>query len=242
MSDLDPRAGEAVRLAVMAAGPIGGNERAWAMRVHAAVPACAALLSSDALDVADWVLGATRFRAEFVRHEFNERDKRLYVFFRSETSDSKETESDGTESLRTEPSYTPAGYLMQRKVRELEPGAQCVVYKHIWSEPGGKRKTRVLAHLDVIGGSSRPQVRPEEPPAPAPPADEPPEPTRSQPPGEMAQPDVYERIEQLSARQKVAVMHACRALKPPVSPPWSASDDQRVAVFTIIERVEKDHD
>jgi len=141
---------EAVRLAVTAAGPISDNDRNWTMKVHEAIPACAALLAGNAAMVADRVINASVFKAEFVRWELEESTKRLLVFFKSETTDRKDAESDGTESIRTEPSYTPDGAVMQRKVKALTPGDYVVVYKHVEPIDGGRKKVRVLVHLDTI--------------------------------------------------------------------------------------------
>ncbi len=164
----DENAMEAVRLAVMAAGPMT-NERSWNMKVHEAIPSCAALLVSGAAETAEMVLGSSHFRAEYVRSEMeeakpgNKPSKRMLVWFKSDTTDVKDADDDGTEHLRTEPSYTPAGYLMQKKVSSLSPGQQCVVYKHIQLIDGGRKKVRVLAHLEIIGGQSR-SVTPDRPP------------------------------------------------------------------------------
>lgn len=164
-----------VRLAVMAAGPVDGNERAWMGRVYELAPKIAAMFrppmsghENDATTpgvVARKVLDSSVFRAEFVACEMEESSKRLIVSFRSETTNKKDADADGTESLRTEPMWTVSGRHMRKIVEAMVPGQKANVFKHI-DTIDGSRKSRVLAHIEPLGkpNSSRPAQAQSTPP------------------------------------------------------------------------------
>lgn len=167
----DQLALEAVRLAIVAAGQVDDPIK-WQARITTLTPQIASMLrlpdeahANDATTpvvTARKVLGASAFRAEYVGHELEETSKRLVVRLKSATANTKETESDGTEHLRTEPMWTPAGRAMRRILDALEPGQQVTAFKHV--EPiDAQRKVRVLVHLEPVG---RRQRSPAVPPPP----------------------------------------------------------------------------
>jgi hypothetical protein len=178
MSDLHD---DVVRLAIAAAGPVGNNEAAWRHRVDELTPQIAAMFrpplqgrENDAMTpavTARKVLDASVFTGEYVDHALEDSSKRLVVRIKSETTDTKEKESDGTEHIRTEPMWTPYGRLMKSKLDQLVTGQKVTCFKHL-EQIDASRKVRVLVHLvpgkRPEGDQERPTV--EAPPSSAPPA------------------------------------------------------------------------
>lgn len=163
-----------VLAAIGAAGEARGDVRGWQTRVAEYTGHVAAMLRPPApgreddavtpLVQARKVLDSAVFRAEFVDYEDDVNHKtgvkthRLLVRFKSDTMNADETEGDGTEHLRTEPSWTRAGWVMQRLVKSLSPGQPCNVFKHKEGFDGTdekgramKKNVRILAHLEVVG-------------------------------------------------------------------------------------------
>lgn len=199
-----------VELAVGAAGPVGANPREWERRVHALAQRIAVMMRPPApghehdattpLVVASKVLDASVFRGVFVGFEVDDTKKRMFVRFRSDTADTKDTDADGTEQVRTEPWWTPTGRAMCDQVKAMAPGTPCIVYKVNDPIDNGKRSIRVLVHLEQVGAppAGGEQQRPAPPSRPT--VDEPPEPSGA----------VVDRYNQLTPTQRVAFGRLCR--------------------------------
>lgn len=229
----DERVDQAMHMAVIAAGPIGNNERDWQRRVATAIPACASLLKEGASATARMVLDSSSFRAEYVGHELEESSSRLIVSFRSDTTDAKDADADGVETMRSEPMWTQAGRAMRRKIEALQPGDSVVAHKFVEDVDRGK-KVRVLVHLEVLGRKRQvsqptPSRRVEAP-------NEPPPEDRREPAGES---DVRTtRFDALDNKTKVAFMKACRNYDPPIPDPFH-DDDRLDAVLVLLGKAEK---
>lgn len=227
---------QAMHMAMIAAGPIGNNERDWLRRVETATPACAALLKPGGpADTAAKVLESTAFSATFVGFEVEESSSRLIVSFKSKTTDAKDADADGTESLRTEPMWTGAGRAMRRKVEHLQPGDSVVVHKHVETVDGSK-KVRVVVHLEVLGrkpdrtGQSATSRRIESPNE-APVAER----EVAATPGDSVR---TTRFDALDNKAKVAFMRACRTHEPPIADPFH-DEDRLDAVLVLLGKAEK---
>lgn len=180
MSDEDRRVAE---LAIQAAGPVGSDERGWQLRVAQLSMQIGSMLrppspgyedlATSPVVVARKVLNADVYRAEFVSfsEEEMERNHRLLVRVKPEFGKPKYLDADGCEWIRTEPRWTPAGFVMQKLVKSLAPTTPILVFKYVDSFTGKDhdtgdeedKKGRVLAHLEVTGRprtSSPPDARP----------------------------------------------------------------------------------
>lgn len=221
---------EVAKLAIMAAGQVGNDERAWQLRVAQLAMQIGSMLREPSPDhrhlattpvvVARKVLDADVYRAEFVSisDEEMERTHRLLVRVRPEHGKPKYLDADGCEWLRTEPRWTNAGFVMQRMLRNLAPTTPILVFKYVedftskGADEDEDKKSRVLAHLEVTG---RPKSRQTEPrPVPqqaerAPVGGEaggavPP----TAPPAE-SNPAITERLNKLKPAQMIALKNYC---------------------------------
>jgi hypothetical protein len=261
MSDLHD---DVVRLAIAAAGPVGNNEAAWRHRVDELTPQIAAMFrpplqgrENDAMTpavTARKVLDASVFTGEYVDHALEDSSKRLVVRIKSETTDTKEKESDGTEHIRSEPLWTPYGRLMKSKLDQLVTGQKVTCFKHL-EQIDASRKVRVLVHL-VPG--KRPEGDQERPTVEAPPSSAPPAgraevgsnrrpPTSAPPPQPVGSGDaeadmrnahaVEEAMKDLPNMQKVAVRAMCQGQK---IKNWAMpSDEDLDRVLLIISNIKK---
>lgn len=176
---------EVARLAILAAGPIGSDERAWNLKVAQFTMQIAAMLREPGADHADLattpivvarkVLDADVYRAEFVGFSDEEMAKthRLLVRLRPEHGKPKYLDNEGCEWIRTEPRWTNAGFVMQRQIRNLVPSTPVLVYKCVegfskQTEDGSEDlKSRVLVHFEVTGRPKNPPAESRSGPAPA---------------------------------------------------------------------------
>lgn len=145
------RAIEVVRLAISAAGDI---DEGFSDRVLAATPRIAALLQSSdkypgAVEAAGWVLEASVFKATFDHAEIEDTSKRVMVYVTA-------ANADDAEPLRTEPTWSPLGRMMARRVKALHRGDQLVIYKYMdqFASTDGKghkvmKNSRVLANFEI---------------------------------------------------------------------------------------------
>lgn len=169
---------EVAALAIGAAGPVGSDELGWTRRVSQLSMLIGSMLRDPGPDhqnlatspvvVARKVLDADVYRGEFVAVSDEEMAKthRLMVKIRPEHGKPKYLDADGCEWLRTEPRWTPAGFVMQRFLSKLTPSTPVLIYKYVESFTGKDhdtgddedKKSRVLAHLEVIGRPKSPQA------------------------------------------------------------------------------------
>lgn len=255
----------AVELAIAAAGQVGSNERDWQLRVAKIAPLIATMMrppqpghENDATTpyvTARKVLDATVFRAEYIGFDVEDKTKRLIVKFRSDTSDAKDTESDGTEHMRTEPWWTNAGFVMKRIIENLEPGTPVNVFKHMESFAGtddrGKamqKNSRVLVHLEITGKprsdhqSTAPAQSPRPSERPAPQRDA--APTAAPPPAHHEDPShsdhhsvVADRFEALTSRQRVAFGRLCSGMG--LTDFMNPSDEHLDQVLVNMSKIER---
>lgn len=228
---------EVAKLAIMAAGPVGNDERGWNLRVAQFAMQIGALLREPGEDyqdlattptvVARKVLDADVYRGEFVSFSDEEMNKshRLLVRIKPEHGKQKYLDADGCEWLRTEPRWTPAGFVMQRLIRTLVPTTPVLIYKYVESftsrgEDDEDKKSRVLAHIEVTGRPRDP--RQSEPRQSAPPAEraptggdaggaQQPSAAAAPPATSNGNPAVTERFNALKPAQQVALARVCRS-------------------------------
>ena len=245
----------AVELAIAAAGAVGSDERGWQLRVARIVPAIATMMrppqpghENDATTpfvTARKVMDSTVFRAEFVSFTVEDKTKRLIVSIRSDTTDAKEAEADGTEQLRTEPWWTNAGFVMRKLIESLEPGTPINVFKHMESfegtnDRGGKmtKNSRVLVHLEVAGKPRPDSQTATTPPRQSerPPQQQAPAPAAGVPPSDHVD-VIADRFEALTARQRVAFGHLCRGQG--LTDFMNPGDDELDRVLLYLSKIER---
>ena len=245
---------EAARLAVLAAGAVNGDLRAWETRVAEMAPVIAAMLrvpSGDNINLATTpvvtarkVLDADAYRATFVSSSPEEKTHRLLVKVKPDHGKPKWLDADGCEEIRTEPGWTRAGFVMQRRIAKLEPGTPILVYKYVESIEGGEKQARCLVHFDILG---RPRSGDQQA-APRQPASPPAEPAPQQDPAPAAAPPehvsggraglIAERREVLTPSQRVAWGRLC-AQKYGVANFMDPSDEDLDKVLTAFGEIEK---
>lgn len=209
---------DVVKLAIGAAGECK-DARTFAQRVFELTPVIASLLrpapdgrENDAVTpvvTAAKLLGASVFTAEFVGFEPEESSHRLIVKLRSQTANQSETEGDGTEHLRTEPMWTPAGRAIRKIVENLAPGQKVAAHKFI-EQIDAQRKVRVLVHIEALGSRPGAPRQPDPTTASSSPGAESSPPPDTVSPAVGASPEVAERFDKLNNRQRIALANLCR--------------------------------
>lgn len=255
---------EVVKLAIMAAGQVGSDERGWNLRVAQLAMQIGALLRPPAPEyenlatspvvVARKVLDADVYRAEFVSfsEEEMERNHRLLVRIRPEHGKPKYLDAEGCEWIRTEPRWTSAGFVMQRLIRNLAPSTPVLIYKYVegftskgqGDEDDEDKKSRVLAHIEVTG---KPKNAPHgEAGGSAPARSAPgahggagrnPSPagtTNSQP---EENPAIAERFAKLSTTQQIAYMRSCRGRE--IAEPMNPGPEDIDAALIFLTKIER---
>ena len=223
---------EVVRLAVGAAGAIGNDRRAWLRRIAELTTEIGAMFrpvpeshrdtASTPLVTARKMRESASFLRTFVRYEEEANTHRMVVFFEADNqTNADEKEGDGTESMRTEPAWTRAGTVTQAMVKELVPGQECMVYKYVEPIDGGRKKVRVLVHLEPRRkpkNAGQQQAAPprqaaasQSAPADGGTASSPPAPSQPDPRGEVAGENeaITTRFNALTPQQRVAFGRAC---------------------------------
>lgn len=244
---------EVVKLAIAAAGP-ATNQQAWNLKVAELVPQIAMMLRPPApgkeddattpLVTARKLREASVFAAEYVKCSEEEMGNthRLLVAFRSKTTDDKELDGDGLEWLRTEPSWTNAGYIMQRKIKGLEPGTPVAAFKSVESIPGNK-KVRVLVHIEVTG---RPKNAPQgdvagsataRPSSAASGAGRNPSPAGTTPTEAHENPAIVEPFKKLTTAQQIAYMRSCRGRQ--IAEPMNPGPEDIDAALVLLGKIER---
>lgn len=169
---------EVAKLAIMAAGPVGEDERRWQLRVAQLTMQIGSMLRPPSADyenlastpvvVARKVLDADVYRGEFmgVSDEEMAKTHRLLVKVKPEHGKPKYLDKDGCEWLRTEPRWTNAGLVMQNLLKRLQPTTPVLIYKYVegftskgqGADDDEDKKSRVLVHIEVVGRPRSPQA------------------------------------------------------------------------------------
>lgn len=218
--EVTDKARQAAFLAVLASGS-PTNQREWRRRVQHVLPTYAALVRDDYGfwgKEAQGIIDAEVFTGAFQGAELEESSKRLIVKLAS-------LRDGEVETIRTERTDTPPGWVMKERLDALEIGTEIAAFKKIEAMRGSKdRKVRVLVHFEPLrskksttASSEAPGNRPSQPPAQAegpgpsssePTGDSPVSPVGSDAPSASAH-AVQLNMEPLSARQRLAVKNRC---------------------------------
>jgi hypothetical protein len=136
-----------IAAAVAAAGPRGSNDAAWKAKINEAIPHIASMISegSRQTKIAQEVLGASVFVAEYVRHELEASSTRCVVWLNSGRP--SRNYPDGIEPIRSHRTDNAQGRAMKERLDQLKPGDEVVVWKAL--EEAGENKVRVLVHLET---------------------------------------------------------------------------------------------
>jgi len=136
-----------IAAAVAAAGPRGSNDAAWKAKINEAIPHIASMISegSRQTKIAQEVLGASVFVAEYVRHEVEASSTRCVVWLNSGRP--SRNYPDGIEPIRSHRTDNAQGRAMKERLDQLKPGDEVVVWKAL--EEAGENKVRVLVHLET---------------------------------------------------------------------------------------------
>ena len=136
-----------IAAAVAAAGPRGSNDAAWKAKINEAIPHIASMISdgSRQTKIAQEVLGASVFVAEYVRHELEASSTRCVVWLNSGRP--SRNYPDGIEPIRSHRTDNAQGRAMKERLEQLKPGDEVVVWKAL--EEAGENKVRVLVHLET---------------------------------------------------------------------------------------------
>lgn len=192
-----------VAAAIAAAGPRGSSDAAWRAKVNEAIPFVVAMMGEGSRQwrVADEMLSATVFVADYLGYEYEESSTRCVV--KLGTTPSKRY-PEGVEPIRTPRTDGPAGKSMRARLDALPEGSQLIVWKAMESSKDDM-KVRVLAHFEVRPG------RAEDRPVHGRPVEEPGAAVRvpQSRPAPAADP-VVERFEALPPKVKVAVVKRLR--------------------------------
>lgn len=228
----------AVAAAFSFAGQPGNSEAAWRVRFNEGVLRAAAQMNGRAAKMAQEVLDADVFRAEYLGHELEESSTRLLVHVRSDTTAKSDANDDGTETLRTERTDNALGRAMQKRLEAIQPGTTILVFKYIehMEGRGSKNKVRIMKHFEFLAppsGDATPspssQRTPSQPPTPAPP------PGDDRPsPGGTDLPPIAEAMNRMSNAQRVQVARRARqaGIENFIQP-----GDREAEVLHIIEEV-----
>lgn len=256
---------EVAKLAIMAAGQVGSDERGWQLRVAQLTMQIGGMLRSQSEDyrelatspvvVARKVLEADVYRAEFVSFsdEEMERTHRLLVRVKPEYGKPKYLDADGCEWLRTEPRWTSAGFVMQRFIKNLAPTTPILVYKYVegftskGADDDEDKKSRVLCHIEITGKprvSSADGPRQATPSPPRAPAGGEAGGQHRVPPPDVDRPADHEhndaiasRFARLNARQQVAFGRACRGRD--INDFMNPSPENIDVVLVLLGQIEK---
>jgi hypothetical protein len=136
-----------IAAAVAAAGPRGSNDAAWKAKINEAIPHIASMISdgSRQTKIAQEVLDASVFVAEYVRHELEASSTRCVVWLNSGRP--SRNYPDGIEPIRSHRTDNAQGRAMKERLEQLKPGDEVVVWKAL--EEAGENKVRVLVHLET---------------------------------------------------------------------------------------------
>jgi hypothetical protein len=136
-----------IAAAVAAAGPRGSNDAAWKAKINEAIPHIASMISegSRQTKIAQEVLGASVFIAEYVRHEVESSSTRCVLWLNSGRP--SRNYPDGIEPIRSHRTDNAQGRAMKERLDQLKPGDEIVVWKAL--EEAGENKVRVLVHFET---------------------------------------------------------------------------------------------
>jgi hypothetical protein len=225
-----------VELAVQAAGAADAK---WADRVVSLVPRVAAMFReprdesdpNSLLNTARKVAEANVFTAEFRDYEYDDKGRdgnqpthRLFVRLYDEKSqDGDYLDADGCQTVRTEPMWSATGRATRKILESMQSGQRGVFYRYT-EQIDRKRKMGLLVHIEPLGHQTRPPASESGPP-PARrdegrEAGEEPRPSPAVEPSD-AQAQLAHDIENLTNKQKVSFVRACRA--DDITNPWEAN-------------------
>ena len=151
-----------IAAAIAAAGPKTGSEAAWKAKINELIPSIVSMMGDGSRQtrIAQEVIGASVFVAEFVRYEVEESSTRCVVWLNSGRP--SRNYPDGIEPIRSHRTDNAQGRAMQEKLNQLQPGDEVVVWKAL--EEAGDNKVRVLVHLEKRPGrSEKPAYKPDPP-------------------------------------------------------------------------------
>ena len=188
--------------AVAAAGPKGSNDAAWKAKINDAIPHIAAMAHEGTRQwrIAEQVLGAAVFVAEYVDHHVEDTSKRCLVHI--DTGKPTKNYPDGIEPIRTHRTDNAQGKAMKARLDSLTKGDEIVVWKALEQNDSGDEKYRVLVHFETRPKRHDTQQR--NPNGSV--ADTPP-PSRSAPADESAEARTFN---ELDSRTKARVARALR--------------------------------
>jgi hypothetical protein len=220
-----------VELAVQAAGAADAK---WADRVVSLVPRVAAMFRpphddadpNSLLNTARKVAEANVFTAEYRGHEYDENTKRVFVKVFDEKSQGQKNDhldENGCQTVRTEPMWSAHGRATRKILESMQSGQRGVFYRYT-ETIDATRKMGLLIHLEPLGHQTRPPASESGPP-PARrdegrEAGEEPRPSPAVEPSD-AQAQLAHDIENLTNKQKVSFVRACRA--DDITNPWEAN-------------------
>jgi hypothetical protein len=136
-----------IAAAVAAAGPRGSNDAAWKAKINEAIPHIASMIGdgSRQTKIANEVLNASVFVAQYVRHEVEASSTRCVVWM--DSGRPSRNYPDGIEPIRSHRTDNAQGKAMKERLDQLEPGDEIVVWKAL--EEAGENKVRVLVHFET---------------------------------------------------------------------------------------------
>ena len=155
------RAESLVIAAISASPPCGNDTAAWRNNVEAALAEIHVALNPYGRLMRRALLFADApkpFWGEYVGYQLEQTSKRLVVSFRH---DRDREHPDGTETIRTDRTDTPAGERMQKRLDRVRPGTVLIVHKimePMRDQPG--RAVRIMANFEYAPKSAQNSEQP----------------------------------------------------------------------------------